>query len=142
MYCIKPGICTASIGMYVFRVVLLSLFFYFSFMILASSLMMMSMPMMTILWVSKNNCDLLVLMEGSTNTASKFFAPLAWSLLVITFITNLPMVNPIVLLWLVVGHTKRKFTEIIKSAGKSKSFSYRIAPKAEKRIPKIYHKDN
>ena len=34
------------------------------------------------------------------------------------------------------AHMKRKFTEIIKSAGKSKSSSYTIASKAEKRIPK------
>lgn len=39
-------------------------------------------------------------------------------------------------------HTKRKFTEILKSAGKSKSSSYTIVSKAEKRIQKIYHEDN
>ena len=40
------------------------------------------------------------------------------------------------------AHTKRKFTEILKSAGKSKSSCYTIASKAEKRIQKIYHEDN
>lgn len=40
------------------------------------------------------------------------------------------------------AHTKRKFTEILKSAGKSKSSSYTIASIAEKRIQKIYHEDN
>ena len=40
------------------------------------------------------------------------------------------------------AHTKRKFTEILKSAGKSKSSCYTIASKTEKRIQKIYHEDN
>lgn len=40
------------------------------------------------------------------------------------------------------AHTKRKFTEILKSAGKSKSSCHTIASKAEKRIQKIYHEDN